>query len=84
MRAKVARPSPLVEASLDSPEETVYTGDQAAQSSYRITPTCCTMWQAVGTAAGLAVKGDVSDVRHINIAALRSELTACGMELDPR
>ena len=84
MRARVVELSPLVEASLDSSEETVYTGDQAAQSSYRMTPTCCTMGQAVGTAAALAVEGDVSDVRHINVAALRSELTACGMELDPR
>jgi hypothetical protein len=31
----------------------------------------------------MAVEVGVSDVRHINIAALRSELTACGMELDP-
>jgi hypothetical protein len=58
-------------------------GDQVAQSSYRMTPTCCAMGQAVGTAAALAVEEGVGDVRHINIAVLRSELAACGMVLDP-
>ncbi len=58
-------------------------GDQVAQSSYRMTPTCCSMGQAAGTAAALAVEHGVEDIRDISIARLRAELTASGVELDP-
>lgn len=58
-------------------------GDQVAQSSYRMTPTCCSMGQAAGTAAALAVKHGVKDIHDINTTELRAELTASGVELDP-
>ncbi|UCC65676.1 MAG: FAD-dependent oxidoreductase [Anaerolineae bacterium] len=53
------------------------------QSSYRMTPTCCAMGQAVGTAAALAIESGVDDIRQIDGAALRAMLTAHGVELDP-
>jgi hypothetical protein len=59
-------------------------GDQVAQSSYRMTPTCCAMGQAAGTAAALALEAAVDDVRQVDVNALRAALTADGMELDPR
>ncbi|MDO8587571.1 MAG: FAD-dependent oxidoreductase [Armatimonadota bacterium] len=59
-------------------------GDQVAQSSYRMTPTCCAMGQAAGTAAALAVERGVEDVRMVDVSELRRVLTADGMELDPR
>lgn len=59
-------------------------GDQIAQSSYRMTPTCCAMGQAAGTAAALAVESGIADIRDIDVTQLRSILTADGMELDPR
>ena len=59
-------------------------GDQVAHSSYRMTPTCCAMGQAAGTAAALAVESGSSDIRQIDISLLRSQLSKCGMELDPR
>ncbi len=58
-------------------------GDQVAQSSFRMTPTCCAMGQAVGTAAGLALAQGVSDIREVDIRRLRAALTHAGMELDP-
>lgn len=58
-------------------------GDQVAQSSYRMTPTCCAMGQAAGTAAAMAVEGGLADIRELDVARLRRELTAAGMELDP-
>jgi hypothetical protein len=58
-------------------------GDQVAQSSYRMTPTCCAMGQAAGTSAALAVEGRLRDIRDVRVADLRAELAACGMELDP-
>jgi hypothetical protein len=58
-------------------------GDQVAMSSYRMTPTVCAMGQAAGTAAALAVEAGIDDIRHLNIAALRAQLSRDGMELDP-
>jgi glycine/D-amino acid oxidase-like deaminating enzyme len=59
-------------------------GDQVAQSSYRMTPTCCAMGQAAGTAAALALEGGVDDLRAVDIGALRATLRADGVALDPR
>jgi hypothetical protein len=59
-------------------------GDQVALSSYRMTPTVCAMGQAAGTAAALAVAAGVNDIRNLDIAALRAQLIAAGMQLDPR
>ena len=58
-------------------------GDQVAHSSYRMTPTCCGMGQAAGTAAALAVEGKCGDLRQVNVKALRGELAKAGVELDP-
>jgi hypothetical protein len=58
-------------------------GDQVAQSSYRMTPTCCGMGQAAGTAAALALEHGVEDIRDIRVTQLRAELAASGVELDP-
>jgi glycine/D-amino acid oxidase-like deaminating enzyme len=59
-------------------------GDQVAQSSYRMTPTCCAMGQAAGTAAAMAVEQELSDIRQLDVARLRADLAAHGVELDPR
>lgn len=56
--------------------------DQVAQSSLRMTPTCCATGQAAGTAAGLALEQSV-ELRSLDVASLRRELRAAGMELDP-
>lgn len=58
-------------------------GDQVAQSSYRMTPTCCAMGQAAGTAAALAHEGGLASIGELDITALRRQLAADGMELDP-
>ena len=58
-------------------------GDQVAMSSYRMTPTCCAMGQAAGTAAALAVEQNLSDLRQVNVGKLQSILTREGIELDP-
>lgn len=58
-------------------------GDQVAQSSYRMTPTCCAMGQATGTAAALAVEQNLSDIRGLDITQLRARLVEEGVELDP-
>jgi len=58
--------------------------DQVVQSSCRMTPTCCAMGQAAGTAAALAHAARCGDVREIPAQALRAALAADGMELDPR
>ncbi len=58
-------------------------GDQVAQSSFRMTPTCCAMGQAVGTAVALALETGVDDIRDIDVARLRTLLAEAGMELDP-
>jgi hypothetical protein len=58
-------------------------GDQVAMSSYRMTPTVCAMGQAAGTAAGLAVKASLDDIRDLDVSFLREQLTRDGIELDP-
>ncbi len=58
--------------------------DQVVQSSCRMTPTCCAMGQAAGTAAAMAVEMPVNNVRDVPIAELRRILTADGIELEPR
>ncbi len=58
--------------------------DQVVQSSCRMTPTCCAMGQAVGTAAALAVESGISDIRQISVPELRAVLAGNGVELDPR
>jgi hypothetical protein len=57
-------------------------GDQVAHSSYRMTPTCCAMGQAVGTAAALAVENGWDDIRLLPVKDLQAQLTRDGMELD--
>jgi len=58
-------------------------GDQVAQSSYRMTPTCVGMGQAAGTAAALAVRHGLASFRDVPIDALRGELANHGVQLDP-
>jgi hypothetical protein len=58
-------------------------GDQVAQSSFRMTPTCCAMGQAVGTSLALAFTQGIDDIHGIDITQLRAELTRSGTELDP-
>ncbi len=58
-------------------------GDQVAQSSYRMTPTCIGMGQAVGTAAAMAAAERHTDIRQLSVAGLRTELARAGVELDP-
>jgi hypothetical protein len=57
--------------------------DQVAQSSLRMTPTCCATGQAAGTAAALVLEGGLTDLRALPVEHLRAELRAAGMELDP-
>lgn len=59
-------------------------GDQVAQSSYRMTPTCCAMGQAAGTAAAMAAEQALGDFRELDVDGLRADLAAHGVELDPR
>lgn len=59
-------------------------GDQVAHSTYRMTPTCCMLGQAAGTAAALAIEQDLADLRGVDLQQLRGELSARGLELDPR
>ena len=47
--------------------------DHGAQASYRIMPTVCTLGEAAGTAAGIAVRAGVG-VREISIKDLQSTL----------
>ena len=49
-----------------------------------MTPTCCAMGQAAGTAAALAVEMGRRNVRDVPTAMIRATLSADGMELDPR
>ncbi len=58
--------------------------DQVVQSSCRMTPTCCAMGQAAGTAVALAIERDEADVRDIPMGQLREALASDGVELDPR
>ncbi len=57
--------------------------DQVVHSSIRMTPTCCAMGQAAGAAAALAAKAGIDEIRKLDIAKLREELSRDGMELDP-
>lgn len=59
-------------------------GDQVAQSSYRMIPTVCAMGHAAGTAAAMVVAAGLDDVRSVDITQLRAALTADGIVLDPR
>jgi len=56
-------------------------GDQVAQSSYRMIPTCAAMGQAAGTVAALCVKQNIS-LREIDTTFLRTTLEKDGIELD--
>ena len=58
--------------------------DQIVQSSCRMTPTCCAMGQAAGTAAALAVESNAKNVRDVSVQELRAVLVTDGMVLDPR
>lgn len=58
--------------------------DQVAQSSLRMTPTCCATGQAAGTAAALMLECGLPDLRALEVSLLRHELQAAGMQLDPR
>jgi hypothetical protein len=57
--------------------------DQVVHSSCRMTPTCCAMGQAAGTASALAIELDARDIRDVPVAELRKVLAADGVELDP-
>ncbi|MBN2046228.1 MAG: FAD-dependent oxidoreductase [Anaerolineaceae bacterium] len=57
--------------------------DQVVFSSYRMTPTVCMVGQAVGIAAVMSLAVD-GDTRGIEIGALRAELLAQRLMLDPR
>jgi hypothetical protein len=57
--------------------------DQVAHASSRMTPTCCCMGQAAGTAAALAEESRAKNIRDISIAELRKILRADGIELNP-
>lgn len=56
-------------------------GDQVAQSSYRMIPTCAAMGQAAGTAAALCIKQDIS-LREIDTIFLKTTLEKDGIEFD--
>lgn len=58
-------------------------GDQVAMSSYRMTPTCCAMGQAAGTAAALAMEAECADVREVDVPRLQAELVSAAAVLDP-
>lgn len=58
-------------------------GEQSALASYRMTPTCAAMGQAVGTAVSV-VDPAAGDIRSVDVPRLRATLTADSMELDPR
>ena len=51
--------------------------DHGAQASYRIMPTVCTIGEAAGTAAALAVK-EKCEVRAVDISALQDRLKRNG------
>ena len=58
-------------------------GDQVAQSSFRMTPTCCAMGQAAGTAIAIAMTHGDADIHAVDVVQVRAELAQHGMELDP-
>ncbi|MCP4614833.1 MAG: FAD-dependent oxidoreductase [Bradyrhizobium sp.] len=57
--------------------------DQVVHSSCRMTPTCCAMGQAAGTAAALAVEAGAGNIRDVPVSTIRTALAAGGVELDP-
>jgi hypothetical protein len=57
--------------------------DQIVHSSCRMTPTCCAMGQAAGTAAALAIEKGNRDIRDLAVPRLREILSADGIVLDP-
>jgi hypothetical protein len=58
--------------------------DQVIHSSTRMSPTCCMMGQAVGTAAAMAAELGCDDINNLPITELRRNLHNDGMEIDPR
>ena len=58
--------------------------DQVVHSSCRMTPTCCGLGQAAGTAAALALTTACEDLRALDVGRLRERLVAQRVELDPR
>lgn len=50
----------------------------AAQSAYRVMPICCSIGEGVGTAAGICAGKALSDVRQVDVAALREKLIQNG------
>lgn len=59
-------------------------GDQVAMSSYRMTPTCCAMGQAAGSATYLALSQEVEDIRDIDLEKLQGILAENDLVTDPR
>jgi len=57
--------------------------DQVVHSSCRMTPTCCAMGQAAGTAVALALESKHLDIRKVSLSELRKTLSHDGLELDP-
>jgi len=57
--------------------------DQVVHSSCRMTPTCCAMGQAAGTAAAMASDLGIRDIRALPVAKLRERLASDAVELDP-
>jgi len=56
-------------------------GDQVAQSSYRMIPTCAATGQAAGTAAAICVEQNIG-LRKIDTALLKATLEKNGIEFD--
>ncbi len=57
--------------------------DQVAHSSTRMTPTCCCMGQAIGTAAALLIENGHTDIREIDVSTLQKVLLKDRIELNP-
>ncbi len=56
-------------------------GDQIAQSSYRMIPTCAATGQAAGTASAICVEQNIG-LREIDTALLKATLEKDGIEFD--
>ncbi|MPN64925.1 hypothetical protein SDC9_212704 [bioreactor metagenome] len=59
-------------------------GDQVAMSSYRMTPSCCAMGQAAGSAAYLALRQGTEDIRNIDLKTLQGIFAENDLVTDPR
>ncbi len=57
--------------------------DQVVHSSMRMTPTCCAMGQAAGTAVAMALEKGLADIRCLDVKELQPQLRTDGLELDP-